>query len=178
MKYLLLTILTAALLIPGTVCAQESYADVRITTPPHWSMQEMQTFSGTVPSRAWVYAKGDEEVTVSILVTEGILHGLEGQDPTTLVKLYTEAFAVGWGAKIKGEPEGTKAAFCGGEAGYKLEAAFGEKTFEYYGCLMLQKDHSRVATAVTWVPQGTSEQIPAKRLMTFIEAIRLNDSQD
>ena len=43
---------------------------------------------------------------------------------------------------------------------------------------MLQKDHSRVATAVTWVPQGTSEQIPAKRLMTFIEAIRLNDSQD
>ena len=155
----------------GIVQAQENYASVVVTTPPHWSMREMQTFSGSVPSRAWIYAKGNEEVVVSAMVTEGIINGLEGQSTTILAKLYTEALVVGWGGKANGEPDGIiQAPFCGGEAGYKLEATFGDQKFDYYGCFMLREDYYRATTVVTWVPVGTPEEVAARRLMTFVQA--------
>ena len=159
--------------------AQEQYASVNITTPPHWSMREMQTFSGSVPSRAWIYAKGDEEVVVSAMVTEGIVTGLEGQSVSMLAKLYTEALVVGWGGKSKGEPDGSnQAIFCGGEAGYKLEATFGDKKFDYYGCLMLRKDNFRATAVVTWVPAGAPEETASRRLMTFVQAIDMGKPED
>ena len=157
----------------ATAQAQESYASVTITTPPHWMMREMQSFSGTVPSRAWIYAKGDEEVAISAMVTEGIATGLEGQSTTLLAKLYTEALVVGWGGKGEGEPDGIMAPFCAGEAGYKFTATFGDKQFDYYGCFILRDDNFRAATIVTWVPAGTPEMTAARRLMTFVEATQL-----
>ncbi|MBO4351751.1 MAG: hypothetical protein J6A01_12530 [Proteobacteria bacterium] len=159
--------------------AQEHYASVNITTPPHWTMREMQTFSGSVPSRAWIYAKGEEEVVVSAMVTEGIITGLEGQSTSTLAKIYTEALVVGWGGKSNGEPDGIKqASFCAGEAGYKLEATFGEQKFDYYGCFMLRRDFFRATTVVTWVPAGTPEEIASRRLMTFVQATDMGKPEE
>jgi hypothetical protein len=171
---LLLSVVLSFLVLFPTVClSQESYADIEIKTPPHWLVRQMQTFAGSVPSRAWVYGRGDEEVMVSVMVTEGIVDGLKGQDIRAIVKLYTEAVATGWGGKVKGEEKGWMAPFCGGEAGYKAEVTFGEVVYDYYGCLMKLKDSFRVVSFVTWAPKGTSEPVISRRLLTLIEAISM-----
>ena len=133
----------------------------------------MQTFAGTVPSRAWVYGRDDAEVLVSVMVTEGIADGMKGQDIRTLAKLYTESVATGWGGKVQGSSNGWVAPFCGGEIGYKAEVSFGETVYDYYGCMMVLQDSFRVATFVTWVAHGTPEMVVSRRLLTFIEALSL-----
>lgn len=164
-------------LMPCEALAQESYADVEIMIPPHWDMSQMQTFSGAAPSRAWLFSKGEEEVMVAALVTEGIMGGLAGQDNTALAKLYLEGVIRGWGGTRPEPKEGQEgagnpgAAFCAGEAGYKLPAVFGEKAFDYYCCFMVNPEKTRIATITTWVPAGTEEQIAARRLMTFVQAV-------
>ena len=167
-------------LLPVSAFAKETYADVEITTPPNWDMSLMQTFSGSVPSRAWLFSRGEEEVMVSVLVTEGIAGGLDGQNNITLARLYLEALIGGWGgsrpvsdaneAKADAEAVGG-ALFCAGEAGAKVPATFGEKKFDYYNCLMINPEKTRIAMIATWVPDGTLEQIAARRLMTFVQAV-------
>ncbi len=44
----------AAIAAPCAARAQERYADAEIS-PRGWIMREMKTFSGTVPSRAWIF---------------------------------------------------------------------------------------------------------------------------
>ncbi|MBQ9241826.1 MAG: hypothetical protein IJ165_01125 [Proteobacteria bacterium] len=169
-------------LLPSHAFAGESYADVEIMSPPRWDMGQMQTFSGTVPSRAWLFSRGEEEVMVAVLVTEGIVGGLEGQNYSTLARLYAEAVIGGWGGvRPIGKPDGEKAVgaempaggavFCAGEHGAKVPASFGEKKFEYYTCMLVHPDKTRIVAVTTWVPEGTEEQIAARRLMTFVQAV-------
>ena len=151
--------------------SEESYADVVIHSMANWDMTQMQTFSGSVPSRAWVFTKEDAEVFVSVMVTEGVRQALEGQSRAALAKLYLENFVGGWGGRLHGELDGiSMAAFCGGEAGYKGEATFGDSKYEYYGCLRMNKERSRTVSVVTWVAPGTPESVAASRLITYIEA--------
>lgn len=46
---------------PGAAGAQERYADAEIS-PRGWIMREMKTFSGTVPSRAWIFGQKNAEI--------------------------------------------------------------------------------------------------------------------
>lgn len=173
MRYLVF-LFSFLFIYPSISYAQERYADIEIKTPPHWSVRQMQTFAGAVPSRAWVYGRDAEEVMVSVMVTEGVINGLKGQNIRTLVKLYTEAVATGWGGKVSGAKEGWLAPFCGGEAGYKAEVSFGGTVYDYYGCLMMLQDSFRIASFVTWAPKGTPEPVISRRLLTMIEAVSIN----
>lgn len=178
------------LLLPAAAQSQEFWSDVSLMTPPHWNLRAMQHFSGSVPSKAWLFSHSgkngentDEEVIVSVLITEGIEHGLEGQDVSNLAKLYIDALVIGWGGKIANAPAaktpeaaatGTPylaATFCAGEAGYKLTATFGDKEFDYYGCMLQKRDRMRMVSVATWVPTGTAEEDVAHRLMTFVQAV-------
>ena len=158
--------------------AGESYAGVEISDVPNWSLQQMQTFSGTVPSRAWIFGKNDEEVAVSAMVTEGIENGLKDQDLNVMAKTYVDALVTGWGGEPKGDALSVKSAFCGGEFGYKAEAKFGDRVFDYYGCLLMNPERSRIITVVTWGAHDIPEEIVARRLMTFIQASSFPPADD
>ena len=160
--------------LPAVAVAEEMYADVTIPNLPHWNLTLMQTFNGSVPSRAWIYEKNDAEVFISVMVTEGIRGGLEGQDMKKLAKLYMDSFVGGWGGRLTGPESGTLATFCGGENGYKGQAQFGEKQYDYYGCLRTAPDLSRTVAFVTWVAPGIPESVVASRLLTFIEGVQID----
>ena len=172
MKNTALFILLFLLILPTQVYAEETYADVSIPNIPHWTMTKKQTYTGTTPSRTWIFEKNDEEVMLAVLVTEGISGGLKAQNYGNLAKIYLTEIIAGWGGKSNGPETGSTALFCGGEPGYKAEAIFGEKHFDYYCCLKVSKDRSRIATAVTWGPSGLLEETAARRLMPFIESTR------
>lgn len=98
--------------------AQEKYAGVALQ-PNGWIMRQMKTFSGSAPSRAWIFGRkknvdaeargidddaptgqlgdGDAEVFASILVTEGIVGGVRPQKQSALLKLYVESMIQAWG---------------------------------------------------------------------------------
>lgn len=110
--------------------AQERYAGVELR-PEGWIMREMKTFSGSTPSRAWVFGRkraaveggekgdakeqwrgergkqaksgidADAEVLASILVTEGIAGGIRPQKQSLLLKLYVESVIRAWGGKSR-----------------------------------------------------------------------------
>ncbi|MBQ9396492.1 MAG: hypothetical protein IJU23_13390 [Proteobacteria bacterium] len=172
MKYTALFILLFLFTLPTQGFAEETYADVSIPAVPHWTMQKKQTYTGTTPSRTWLFTKNDEEVMVGVLVTEGIVGGLKGQNYGNLAKVYLDALIAGWGGKRNGPEAGSTALFCGGEPGYKTEGIFGERRFDYYCCLKVSKDRSRIAVAVTWGNSGLPEETAARRLMPFIESIQ------
>ena len=88
--------------------AQENYAGVALQ-PNGWIMRQMKTFSGSAPSRAWIFGRkknvaderrgidDDAEVFASILVTEGIVGGVRPQKQSALLKLYVESMIQAWG---------------------------------------------------------------------------------
>lgn len=88
--------------------AQEKYAGVALQ-PNGWIMRQMKTFSGSAPSRAWIFGRkknvaderrgidDDAEVFASILVTEGIVSGVRPQKQSALLKLYVESMIQAWG---------------------------------------------------------------------------------
>lgn len=88
--------------------AQEKYAGVALQ-PNGWIMRQMKTFSGSAPSRAWIFGRkknvaaerrgidDDAEVFASILVTEGIVGGVRPQKQSALLKLYVESMIQAWG---------------------------------------------------------------------------------
>ncbi len=179
---MLRTILTFLCLIgiffPLSASAEENYAGVTVAEVQNWTLGQMQTFSGTVPSRVWVFEKKGEEVAVSVLSTGGIENALRDQKLTSLVKIYTDALVTGWGGKSNGNDTGLNAAFCGGEAGYHSEASFGDRKFDYYGCMLMSRDRTRVVSVVTWADSGTSEEVIARRLLTYIQAISFDVNED
>lgn len=160
----------ALLLAPSLLSAQESYADMTVQNIPSWTLTQMQTFAGNVPSRVWLFEKNSEEVAVAALATEGIENGLKDQNHSKLVKIYLDALIVGWNGKSEGPETGTNAAFCGGESGYKTLASFGNRQFDYYACMMMNKERTGIIMITTWAPHDTAEEIIARRLMTFVQA--------
>ena len=106
--------------------AQEKYAGVALQ-PNGWIMRQMKTFSGSAPSRAWIFGRkknvaaagqgieddaptgrmprtdldrpkpDNGEVFASILVTEGIVGGVRPQKQSALLKLYVESMIQAWG---------------------------------------------------------------------------------
>lgn len=155
------------------------YAGIQLDVPAEWVQTDEKVFSGSSPSEARVFARGEEEVVFGAIVTEGVSEGLVDVATTVLIRSYVEAFAISWGAKVTGPKEGELAAYCGGEAGYHLEAAFGNDIYDYYGCMLIRADKWRAATVVTWVkrdgapdPEGRALLVATKRLMPFLKAIR------
>ena len=61
--------------------AEESYSGVKVNAPEAWKVGQMQTFSGSIPSRAWVYEQNGAEVLVSAMMTEGVKEGLAQAKP-------------------------------------------------------------------------------------------------
>lgn len=173
MKITLLFTLIFLAILPVHVLAEETYADVSIHDVPHWTMQKKQTFAGTTPSRAWIFAKNDEEIMLSVIVTDGIQNGLKDQNYGKLAKIYLDSLIVGWGGKHTGPESGSAALFCGGEPGYKAQGIFGDRRFDYYCCLKISKDRTRIAAAVTWGTSKLLDESAARRLMPFIEAVQL-----
>ena len=169
-----------ALLISHVAAAEERYADVEIGAPAGWQMSQMQTFSGSVPSRAWVYheAATDAEVLVSVMVTEGVVDGLPKQDPANLMRLYLQSLVIGWGGQAEGdEADGEGASFvCAAGAGFRLKGRFGTRTYVYEGCLLRSEDWSRIVTVVTWRGEGS----PAGEgvVDAFVSGVRLPPPED
>ena len=183
MKKIILTLtlaLSASLFatVPGAF-AQESYNGTTIAVPADWILSQMKTFSGSIPSRGWVFERGEEEIFVSALTTDGFIEGLtESQNMSTMVKRYTESFIIGWG----GTPDMTtekvipSATFCDGEPGYHVRVKFGERQFVYYACMKKREDNRRIATVVFW--QNTdSEEEAAERMIPFIRNISWESRQ-
>lgn len=158
------SVLAAGLFGSAPGFAQERYAGVTLA-PQGWQMREMQTFSGSVPSRAWVFGRGDEEAVVSVLVTEGITGGLKDQDYGKLAKLYLDALIGGWGGKADAEKKGdAHAPFCGDAPGYQTTGTFGTIQQSYFACLRIREDLQRIVTVVTWLKMDESVSVAAQRL--------------
>ena len=154
------------------------FASVHLDQPAGWVQKDTQMFSGASPSQAWIFAKGTEEVVFGAFVTEGVSSGLVDLATTILIRSYLEAFAISWGATVKGPEEGELAAYCGGQAGYHLEAKFGNDTYDYFGCMLVREDKWRAASLVTWVkrddspdPEGRALVTATKRFAPFLSAI-------
>ena len=153
-------ILTACLgiLTGEQASGQEKYAGVTFGAGG-WMPREMQTFAGTIPSRAWVFGREDKEIMASGMVTEGIATGLMGQSLGGIAKIYAESVVVGWGGRTKGESRALDLAdFCGGLPGAVVTAAFGATSQTYYACVLARGDLFRVVTAMTWFPGEASEE--------------------
>lgn len=157
------------------------YAGIHLDVPAPWVQADAKMFSGSSPSEARVFARGEEEVVFGAIVTEGVSQGLVDLATTVLIRSYVEAFAISWGAKVSGPKEGELAAYCGGEAGYHLEATFGNDVYDYYGCMLMRADKWRAATVVTWVkrdgkpdPEGRAMLVATKRFAPFLKAIRFD----
>lgn len=165
------SVLAAALFGSALCFAQERYASVTLS-PQGWQMREMQTFSGSVPSRAWVFGRGDEEVVVSVLVTEGIAGGLKDQDYGKLAKLYLDALIGGWGGKADAEKTGeSHAPFCGDVPGYQTTGTFGTIQQSYFACLRMREDLQRIVTIVTWLKKDEPVSVAAQRLQQIQNGI-------
>ena len=159
--------------------AQERYAEVQIDTPSGWNMVQMQTFSGAVPSRAWVFrrAGSEAETMVSVLMTEGIVDGLPSQSLGYLMRLYLRELIAGWGGTAEDDadekvPEQDDI-LCGDGAGFRTTAQFGSRKYAYYGCMLRTSEWSRIVTVVTWMPEGGAETDIRNRLMLFVQAVVL-----
>ena len=162
---------TAALCWSALGFAQERYAGVSLS-PQGWQMREMQTFSGSVPSRAWFFGRGDEEVVVSVMVTEGITGGLKDRDYGKLAKLYLDALIGGWGGNADTEKTGdAHAPFCGDAPGYQTTGTFGALQQSYYVCLRIREDLQRIVTVVTWLKKDESVSVAAQRLQQILNNI-------
>ena len=158
--------------------AQERYAEVQIDTPDNWNMVQMQTFAGSVPSRAWVFRRTgtDAETLVSVLMTEGIIDGLPKQSLANLMRLYMQGLIDGWGGTAEAVDEKDAAGvgvLCGDGAGFQMKAKFGTREYRYLGCMLRMRDWSRVVTVVSWMPEGSSETDVRNRLMLFVQAVVL-----
>ena len=163
----------------GAAYADEiQFAGVHLEKPSGWVQADTKMFSGASPSQAWVFAQGKEEVVFSALVTEGVSSGLVDMATTIMIRSYLEAFAISWGATVHGPEEGELAAYCSGQAGYHLEATFGNDTYDYYGCMLVREDKWRAASLVTWVkrdgspdPEGRALVTVTKRFAPFLKSI-------
>jgi len=186
-KWILGALLVLSLLW-GSVCSagEVEFGDVVINVPTGMAVAEERVFTGSAPSKAWVLRNKDrEEAFVSAISTEGIANGLKDHSTTLLVKLYVEAFAVGWGAKVKGPEEGELSAYCGGGAGYHLEATFGNDVFDYYGCMKIRDDKGVAGAVITWIkrdknspdPEGEGLLKASKRLKPLLDAINFKPEQ-
>ena len=166
------TILTGLVMLCGWVgvAAAEtlSYASVRVELPDGWRVHNEMTFSGAVPSQAWVVSgPGGGEILVAALVTEGVADGLAVQAETLLAKVYVESVIVGWGGKAEGDSEGGRFEFCDGEPGYHAVVWFGAAVFHYYGCLRLSPERGRGLAVLTW-GQEEGEEVAGRRLKTLL----------
>lgn len=173
--------------------AEEKYADVSIEAE-NWRMREMQTFSGTVPSRAWVFGRildengrfknvpesererrdTEAEVVAAVLVTEGITGGLKPQKQTKILKLYVESLIQAWGGKTPekgGDEIEAPNGFCGNAAGYRVESQFGEIRYTYYGCALYREDAFRIVMLTTWMREA-DDQLAAERFRPFLHGLR------
>ncbi len=162
----------------SSAMAQERYAEVQIDTPNGWNMVQMQTFSGSVPSRAWVFRRTETEVEtlVSVMMTEGIIDGLPQQSLANLMRLYLQSLIVGWGGTAEGIDEKDQenmGILCGDGAGYQMKAKFGAREYRYVGCMLRTREWSRIVTVVSWMPEGSSETDMRNRLMLFTQAVVL-----
>ena len=158
---------------------------VSIQPPEEWGLKQMKLFTGTIPSKAWIFEHQEDEVLVSVLMTEGILDGLQNQSKATLIRLYVEEFVSGWGGQVdKGVTHEFEAAtFCDGHAGVEIKATFGRDTFLYYGCMKPRQDWSRIGMVVTWIKtppppmveiKGKDNSSDAKqRLSLFLANLRI-----
>ena len=164
--------------------AQEGYAKVQIFKPNGWHLEQMQTFSGAVPSRAWVFKNNNDnaEVLVSVMVTEGIIDGLPKQSLSNLMRLYLQSLIVGWNGKVideeknedKDDPEKPdNEIFCADGAGYQMTGIFGTREFQYYGCMVRAVDWSRIVTVSTWIPKGAPSQPVLQHLLLFLQAVTM-----
>lgn len=157
------------------------FSGIHLEVPDAWLQTDTQLFSGSAPSQAWIFAQGHEEVVWAALVTEGVSSGLVDMATTVMIKSYLEAFAISWGGKVTGAQEGELAAYCGGEAGYHLEAKFGNDTYDYYGCMLMREDKWRAATLVTWIrredvpdPEARALREASRRFEPFLKRIRFD----
>lgn len=168
-----LSSLCVCLLFSGPLLAEDiDYGGVKVSLPESWKVSQEAMFSGAVPSRAWLLRHADgSEALLSILVTEGVVKGLEGQAESLLAKIYVEAFAVAWGAEVKGSGEGKLASYCGGRGGYHLVGSFEGKRFDYYGCARLNGTSSRAFMVVVWDSEGWPESAAQQRLEPFLESL-------
>ena len=169
----ILALSASLFMLVSNVSAQESYVGTTINTPADWTVSQMKTFNGAVPSRAWIFERGKEEIFVSVMQSEGIIDGLKAyKEKDSLIKLYTESFIKSWGGEIVSETahELSSAPFCGGEPGYKARAKFGTSSFVYYGCMKRQQDWQRIATVIFW-QQTESDEEAAERITPFIHNI-------
>ncbi len=159
------------------------FGGVHFKVPSGSAVARERVFSGSTPSKAWVIRNTEQdESVVSAIVTEGIVNGLRDHATTLLVKLYVEAFVVGWGGKVNGPEEGELAAYCGGEAGYHLEATFGNDVYDYYGCMKIREGKGIAGTVVTWIkrdkksldPEGEGMLKASKRIKPLLEGMVLD----
>ena len=164
--------------------AQESYANVTIQVPEDWHLRQMKLFTGSLPSKAWVFDNNQAEVLVSVINAEGIREGLTNPSKATLIRLYTEEFVSGWGGKIDktATHEFEAATFCDGHAGVEVKATFGQDTYIYYGCLKHNQDWTKLSTVVTWmktpeppvgeIQENSDTSSAAQRLSGFLAGIQ------
>ena len=163
--------------------AQERYADVQIDKPNGWQLEQMQTFSGSVPSRAWVFKNSDNiEILVSVMATEGIIDGLPRQSLSNLMRLYLQSLIVGWGGKAEDEAQNADKDdenkqnhefICADGAGYQMIGKFGTREYQYYGCMVRAIDWSRIVTVSTWIPKGASSQTVLQHLQLFVQSVTM-----
>ena len=171
--------------VTSAFAEEVEFGGVHFKVPQETRIVDVKTFTGSTPSRAWVLEHGGEEVVAGSIVTEGVKGGLDSFSTTVLVKLYVEAFAVSWGARVTGNLEGELAVYCGGGAGYHLEATFGNEVYDYYGCMNVRDDKGLAATLVTWIKRGDGVQDPegaslveaTRRLKPYLEGIFIEPYQ-